>query len=91
MEFIQTFNLMLGYAKPAGRELTVETPLIELNRGEVIQLGQRMSVPFEKTWSCYAENDKPCGRCRPCATRSTGFLNANVADPLAEPEPATTS
>ena len=91
IEFTQTFNLMLQYATPADCELTVETPLIELSRADVVQLGRRMSVPFEKTWSCYARNDKPCGRCRPCATRTAGFLAARIPDPLTMQEPAKTA
>lgn len=82
MEFIQAFNLMLSYAKPPQRELMVEAPLIELARPEVIRLGQRLNVPFDRTWSCYASSERPCGRCRPCMTRAAGFLRARVADPI---------
>lgn len=82
IEFLQAFNLMLNYAKPPDRELIVEAPLIELTRAEVLQLGRRMDVPFEKTWSCYRNNDRPCGRCRPCVTRAAGFIQARLPDPL---------
>lgn len=81
-DFLQTFNLMLHYAKPAERDLFVEAPLIDLSRAEVVKLGQRLGVPFDKTWSCYANNDRPCGRCRPCTTRAAGFLQAGLPDPL---------
>ena len=88
-EFIQTFNLMLEYAKPAGRELLVEAPLIDISRPEVIKLGARLGVPWEKTWSCYRNNDLPCGRCLGCANRANGFLKAGVPDTLLlEPQPA---
>jgi 7-cyano-7-deazaguanine synthase len=82
IEFIQTINLMLKYAAPAGRELVVETPLLELTRPEVIRLGMRLEVPFKQTWSCYANTDKPCNRCLGCHTRSSGFLQAKLPDPL---------
>jgi 7-cyano-7-deazaguanine synthase len=81
-EFIQTFSLMLAYAMPANRELVVEAPLLELSRSEVIRLGMRLEVPFKLTWSCYANNDKPCGRCLGCHARSSGFLQAKLPDPL---------
>jgi 7-cyano-7-deazaguanine synthase len=89
IEFLQTFNLMLNYAKPAGRELSVEAPLLELTRAEVIRLGSRLEVPFELTWSCYAGGDTPCGRCLACATRTAGFLAAKTPDPLLMSTPAT--
>ena len=81
-EFVQVFNLMLEYAKPANKELAVEAPLIDLSRPEVIKLGNRLNVPWEKTWSCYRNTDAPCNRCLGCANRSNGFLRANLPDPL---------
>ncbi len=87
-EFLQTFNLMLDYAKPQGRELVVEAPLAELTRQEVVLLGRRLKVPFEKTWSCYRGNDELCGKCLGCVTRAAGFLRAGIPDPLML-EPAT--
>jgi len=81
-EFLQIFNLMLDYAKPTNRELVVEAPLIDLTRAEVIQLGNRLKIPFEKTWSCYRKTDQPCGRCWSCVTRAAGFVHANAPDPL---------
>lgn len=81
-EFIQTFNLMLDYAKPDNRELLVEAPLAELTREEIVLLGRRLKLPLEKTWSCYRNNDEPCGKCLGCTTRAAGFLRAGTPDPL---------
>lgn len=81
-DFLQVFNLMLNYAKPADRELFVEAPMMDLSRQEVIHLGKRVGVPFQNTWSCYTSNDAPCGRCLGCANRHAGFLKAGVPDPL---------
>lgn len=81
-EFLQAFNLMLHYAGPGEQKLVVEAPLLNLSRAEVIRLGQRLRVPFERTWSCYASGPTPCGQCWPCVTRATGFLQAGIPDPL---------
>jgi 7-cyano-7-deazaguanine synthase len=81
-EFIQAYNLMLLYARAANREISVEAPLLEMNRPDVLRLGQRLDVPFEKTWSCYRTGDRPCGRCYPCTVRAAGFVRAGVPDPL---------
>lgn len=82
IEFIQTFNLMLKYAIPAGQELVVEAPLLEMTRAEIVRLGMRLEVPFKLTWSCYANNEKPCDRCLGCHNRAAGFLQAKLPDPL---------
>ena len=81
-DFIQVFNLMLQYAKPPDRDLIVEAPLIDLSRSEVVQLGKRLKVPFDQTWSCYGNNNQPCGRCLACVTRAIGFLKTRIPDPL---------
>lgn len=81
-EFLQSFNLVLQYGRPRNRELAIEAPLLELSRAEVIQLGDTMGVPFEHTWSCLANSEKLCGRCLGCQTRTAGFLQAGVPDPL---------
>lgn len=81
-DFVQVFNLMLEYAKPSGLELMVEVPLAELTRQEVVSLGRKLKVPFDKTWSCYRSNEEPCGKCLGCASRAGGFLRACCPDPL---------
>lgn len=81
-EFVQAANLMLQYARPAGREILVEAPLIELTRAEVVKLGDLAGLPFEKTWSCYTAGPEPCNRCLACLNRAAGFINAGLPDPL---------
>jgi 7-cyano-7-deazaguanine synthase len=81
-EFAQACNLMLAYATAPGQEIRVETPLMDLSRPEVIKLGRRLGVPFDRTWSCYADNETPCQRCLGCADRAAGFVRAGVPDPL---------
>jgi 7-cyano-7-deazaguanine synthase len=81
-EFVQAANLMLQYARPPGRELLVEAPLIELTREEVVKLGDLAGLPFDKTWSCYAAGPEPCNRCLGCLNRAAGFINAGLPDPL---------
>ena len=81
-EFLQSFNLMLQYSKPANRLLLVEAPLLDLSRAEVIRLGERLGVRYDSTWSCYRNSDTPCGRCHPCTTRAAGFMRSGIPDPL---------
>ena len=66
----------------AGDALRLETPLLEMTRGDIIKLGHRLSVPFEHTWSCLAGGEAACGQCSGCVTRARGFLEAAIPDPL---------
>lgn len=65
-----------------GRKIEVKAPLIKLTKKEIVLLGQKLGVPFEKTWSCYAGEDAPCGICDSCILRAKGFREAGVPDPL---------
>ena len=49
------------------------TPLLDLNKEEIIDLAFDNDVPLEKTWSCYSGNSKPCGKCDSCRIRNVAY------------------
>ena len=53
-----------------------------MKKTEIIQLGNSLGVPWEKTWSCYAGGEKPCGICDSCKLRLTAFQELGLIDPL---------
>jgi 7-cyano-7-deazaguanine synthase len=61
-----------------GQAPKLVTPLINMNKTEIIQLGMRLNVPFEMTFSCYSpsENRQACGACDACLLREDGFSKA---------------
>lgn len=61
--------------------VTLRTPLIHMHKAEVIELGNGLHVPFEKTWSCYKGGELHCGKCMTCNARKAGFIDARVSDP----------
>jgi 7-cyano-7-deazaguanine synthase len=65
-----------------GKIITIRTPLINSSKSEIIKTGMKLSVPFEKTWSCYIGEKKPCGRCDSCLLRLKGFKETGLKDPL---------
>jgi 7-cyano-7-deazaguanine synthase len=73
--------------------MTLETPLIDMTRGDIVALARRMEVPLKLTWSCWTSGDTPCQTCPGCRSRARGFLDATTPDPIiarpASPTPAT--
>jgi len=65
----------------SGVPIEIKTPIIKLNKREIIELGSRLDVPFEETWSCYQGNERPCLRCDSCLLRAKGFYENDAADP----------
>ncbi len=66
-----------------GQRLKIVTPLIKKTKKEIIELGTKLGVPYELTWSCYRGLKIPCARCESCLLRKNGFKQAKLDDPLA--------
>lgn len=64
-----------------GAPVTVETPLLELSKAGIVELGAKLDAPLGATWSCYQGGEEPCGDCDACKLRARGFEEAGVEDP----------
>ena len=66
-----------------GRALTIETPLIDLTKAEIIGRGAALGVDYSQTVSCYQADveGRACGVCDSCLIRKAGFEAAGLPDP----------
>ena len=64
-------------------QLKIHTPLIELTKEQIIEIGINLKVPFNLTLSCYdpLTGGRACGKCDACVLRRNGFEKAGIADP----------
>ena len=62
--------------------ITVNRPLINLNKSGVVKIGLELNVPYELTWSCYEGGEKQCGTCGTCIDRKAAFEANGVKDPV---------
>ena len=89
-EFIEAYTRMANLATRAGVEgetpLSIETPLLDMSKAEIIRAGTALGVDYAQTNSCYdpLENGAPCGACDACLLRAHGFQEAGLSDPLVE-------
>jgi 7-cyano-7-deazaguanine synthase len=65
-----------------GKPIEIVAPLVNLNKAEIIRLGNELNVPWESTWSCYQGGDRPCGQCDSCLLRNGGFQANDLLDPV---------
>jgi len=84
--FIDAFQAAANLATRAGTEgnrLTIEHPLIDLTKAEIIALGTSLGVDYAMTTSCYDPSPEglACGSCDACQLRRTGFEQAKIPDP----------
>ena len=85
-EFIAAYQQLIGVATKAGVEgasISLETPLIDLSKGAIIDAGLRLGVDYSLTVSCYQADEmgRACGECESCRLRAAGFEQAGVPDP----------
>ena len=85
-EYIKAFQTMANLATKRGVEgkpISIKTPLINLTKGQIIQLGINLGVDYSLTVSCYQANEQgeACGICDSCRIRKAGFAEAGISDP----------
>ena len=86
-EFIEAFQKMARLATRSGVEgtapVTIRTPLIDLSKKEIIELGLKLGVDYSMTTSCYdpGVDGEACGHCDACQLRLRGFEEAGSSDP----------
>ena len=64
--------------------IQVHTPLINLNKKEIVEMAKRLGVIsyMQYTHTCYNGVRPPCGECPACVLREHGFKAAGEVDPL---------
>jgi 7-cyano-7-deazaguanine synthase len=80
--FFEAFQSLIDAGTKDETKITLRTPLAYLSKADIVKKGKGIGVPFEKTWSCYTENEKACGVCDSCRLRLKGFQEAGEKDPI---------
>jgi 7-cyano-7-deazaguanine synthase len=85
-EFIESFQRMANLATKAGVEgqgFTIQAPLQNLSKADIVKAGTRLGVDYGLTVSCYQADDqgRACRKCDSCRLRAEGFANAGIQDP----------
>ena len=62
-------------------EVSLYRPFVDMTKADIVSVGAKLGVPFEKTWSCYKGQNLHCGRCGTCVERREAFYLAGVEDP----------
>ncbi|MEW6379881.1 MAG: 7-cyano-7-deazaguanine synthase QueC [bacterium] len=83
--FQQTANLGTRMGVEGRGRITIHTPLINLDKKEILRTGLALGVDYGLTSSCYEPDPlsgRPCGRCDSCRIRRRGFEGLGKDDPV---------
>jgi len=85
-EYISSFEAMANLATRAGVEgnkLSIQAPLMDMTKAEIISAGTSLGVDYSQTVSCYQASidGLACGKCDSCRLRIEGFNQAGISDP----------
>ncbi|MDP3485089.1 MAG: 7-cyano-7-deazaguanine synthase QueC [Methanobacteriaceae archaeon] len=77
-EFLEAFNKTLEIGTLEG--VQIEAPVIDLNKNEIVEMGEKVDAPMEMSYSCYMGEEQHCGFCESCMRRKRAFEMAGVVD-----------
>lgn len=85
-DYIEAFAHMARLATRIGREgaaIEIRTPLLHMNKAEIVKAGVALGVDYALTTSCYDPDaeGRACGGCDACLLRAEGFRAAGIPDP----------
>jgi 7-cyano-7-deazaguanine synthase len=81
-EYYEAYNRLVEVGTKPSTHIKVVTPLLNMNKSEIVKKGIELAAPLQLTWSCYERNDKACGRCQSCRIRLKAFADAGVEDKI---------
>lgn len=79
--YYEAFNNLIQKGTKEGN-IEILTPIISLQKREIVQKCLDLKAPIELSWSCYESEDKACGQCDSCLLRLKGFKQLGVDDPI---------
>ena len=81
-EYYDAFNRLVEVGTKPTTNIKVITPLLNMNKSEIVKKGIELAAPLHLTWSCYENNVIACGKCQSCTLRLKAFADAGIEDKI---------
>ena len=85
-QFIEAFQRVIDLGTKDTTSITLKTPFLRMTKTDILNVGMKLGVPYEHTWSCYQKEEKACGTCGSCHFRKEAFAAIGEQDPIAYEE-----
>lgn len=80
--FVKSINEAINLGTSPNFNTKIITPLVLLNKAQIVAKSLEVGSPIHLTWSCYESDDKACGVCDSCRLRLRGFKMAGAKDQI---------
>ena len=80
--FYDAFEKTIDEGTKPQTKIKIKTPLIEMSKRDIVSYAFNNNSPIQFSWSCYRNEDVPCGECDSCKLRERGFKLAGYRDPI---------
>jgi 7-cyano-7-deazaguanine synthase len=77
-KFLDAFNKLLEIGTLDN--VQIKAPVIDMNKNEIVKLGDKINAPMNLSYSCYMGTETPCGLCESCMRRKRAFEEAGIED-----------
>jgi 7-cyano-7-deazaguanine synthase len=77
-KFLEAFNNVLEIGSLD--QIEIKAPLINMDKTEIVKLGDEVKAPLHLSYSCYMGGEEHCGICESCMRRKRAFYNSGVMD-----------
>lgn len=61
-------------------QINILSPFVNINKQDIVLLGNSLNIELEKTWSCYNGLEYHCGKCGTCVERIESFKLSGITD-----------
>lgn len=79
-EFIPALNTLCDLNRE--HRISIVSPLIEMDKADIVRLGVSLGVPFEHTYTCYTGQELADANSASSSLRLKGFIDAGYRDPI---------
>ena len=81
--YYQAFQRVIREGTRPEADISIETPVINMRKSEIVRRGIELGAPLGRTWSCYQFSEEACGACDSCRLRLAAFAEEGLKDPIA--------
>ena len=78
--YYNAFNKLITVGTKPSTQIKVLTPIIGMQKSEIVKKGFSLNAPLDLTWSCYKNSETACGKCNSCVLRLEAFRKAGIDD-----------